>query len=137
MISTKTTNPKKKANNKCAKKQYSVECFGTDAEAKAYHLFHSGYPGKVVDDIVEYLKLTGKSTILEVGAGTGKFTELMAKNSHSQYFVNEPNPSMLAILMSKTKKTGVIPVEGTSSKMPEMKNASVDVIFVAHPVRRC
>jgi SAM-dependent methyltransferase len=47
-----------------------------DKAAKYYDKYRPSYPDKLIDDLIEKVHLTKESKILEIGAGSGKATEL-------------------------------------------------------------
>jgi SAM-dependent methyltransferase len=99
------------------------------AAASQYERGRPGYP----DDAVEWL-LTRAATddealpdVVDVGAGTGKFTASLVSRSASVTAV-EPDPEMRARLAAALP--GVHAVEGTAESMP-LGDASADVVTVA------
>ncbi|MCL2608557.1 MAG: class I SAM-dependent methyltransferase [Treponema sp.] len=65
--------------------------------AEAYEHGRPGYPVSVLD----YIKnlVPQNAVIAEVGAGTGKFTELLAKGGFTLYAI-EPNADMRKFLVT-------------------------------------
>lgn len=53
-----------------------------DAAAEYYDLYRPSYPGELIDLIVERTKLTPHSRILEIGAGSGKASELFLQRGY-------------------------------------------------------
>jgi ubiquinone/menaquinone biosynthesis C-methylase UbiE len=51
---------------------------GFDAGAKAYERGRPGYPNEAVEEVVRRLRMDSGSAVLELAAGTGKFTRMLA-----------------------------------------------------------
>src|SRR5689334_22254716 len=64
--------------------------------ADAYDRARPSYP----DDAVSWLTGSGRSYVLELGAGTGKLTEVLFGHGH-EVLATEPLPEMLAKLRSR------------------------------------
>ncbi|MBK9072369.1 MAG: class I SAM-dependent methyltransferase [Myxococcales bacterium] len=62
-----------------------------------YVRYRPGYPTGVVDFMRAELGLTQRSVVADLGAGTGKLTELFLENGNLTYAV-EPNADMRAAL---------------------------------------
>jgi SAM-dependent methyltransferase len=110
-----------------AKDQQYAQSFG--AEAAAYDAGRPGYP----DDAVEWL-LSRAATdddarpdVVDVGAGTGKFTASLVARSASVTAV-EPDELMRARLAANLPT--VVAVEGTGEQLP-LGDASADVVTYA------
>jgi len=101
--------------------------------AQAYTKARPGYPVEAVE-YIRSLVPTG-AVFADIGAGTGKFTELIAKHGYSIFAV-EPNGDMRAELV---KTLAPFPnatiVEGTAENTTLTKN-SVDVITNAQALNR-
>jgi SAM-dependent methyltransferase len=64
--------------------------------AELYDRYRPAYPERLVDDLVRLADLTGGQTVLEVGAGTGKATAMLAARGFSVLAV-EPSEAMVAV----------------------------------------
>ena len=100
-------------------------------KAQAYAEARPGYP----DEVVEYVcKLAPTSAIFaDIGAGTGKFTELLARYGNEIYAV-EPNADMrkqLAITLTLFPNVKI--VDGTA-EATTLSDYSIDVITCAQAI---
>ena len=100
---------------------------GFTAGVDAYERARPTYPPDAVEAIVATLGLAPGRTLLELGAGTGKLTRLLAP-SGARIRAVEPVEAMRANLLETAP--GVEPVEGTAESIG-LPNASVDAIVVA------
>jgi len=64
--------------------------------AELYERHRPAYPDAVVDDLVELAGLSARSTVLEIGAGTGKATSMFAARGIGVVAV-EPSEEMAAV----------------------------------------
>ena len=74
-----------------------MDVFG--AVADRYHAVRPGYPPQIADAILAYHGATPTS-IVEVGAGTGKGTDVLAR-IHANLTCIEPDPRMAALLAAR------------------------------------
>lgn len=81
------------------------------------------YPGEAVD----WLLPAGAGTVLDLGAGTGKFTRALFERGLETIAV-EPSPEMLKTLSAQLP--GVRALAGTAEQIP-LPDASVDLVTVA------
>lgn len=97
-------------------------------KAAQYEKGRPGYP----EAALAYIKNLGKnaSVFADIGAGTGKFTELIAKNRQTVYGV-EPNEDMF----QKLEQNLAVYPNATAIKAPseatDLADNSVDIITVA------
>jgi ubiquinone/menaquinone biosynthesis C-methylase UbiE len=87
--------------------------------ADAYDRARPSYP----DDAVTWMTGPGHSMVLELGAGTGKLTEVLHRAGH-EVLATDPLPEMLAVLRTHV---GVHHVVATAEHIP-MRSRSVDVV---------
>ncbi len=100
---------------------------GFTAGVDAYERARPTYPPDAVQAIVETLALAPGRTLLELGAGTGKLTRLVAP-AGARILALEPVEAMRSKLLAVVP--GVELVEGTAEAIG-LPNASVDAIVVA------
>lgn len=102
------------------------------AKSAAYDQHRPAYPDKIVQLLLEKLGLDGKTgaQVLDLAAGTGKFTTLLAQRPE-QYDVTavEPHNDMRRILEEK-KLHGVVVKEGRADSIP-LDDESVDAVICA------
>ncbi|HLT62260.1 MAG TPA: class I SAM-dependent methyltransferase [Microlunatus sp.] len=102
--------------------------FGTDAAS--YDRHRPGYPQQVLTRILEYAALPIR-TALEIGAGTGKATRLIAGHG-IEVLATEPDPRMLAVLRERTAGLPVTPVLGSFEELPVPDLAGrVELLYAA------
>ena len=99
--------------------------------ADAYERSRPTYPPDAVAQIADLLGLAPGRTLLELGAGTGKLTRLLAP-SGARILAVEPLEAMRAKLVAKL--VAIVPaaelVDGTAENIA-LPNASVDAVVVA------
>jgi SAM-dependent methyltransferase len=102
--------------------------FGTDATA--YELHRPGYPESIIEQILGYAELPIK-TALELGAGTGKATRMVAAHGIA-VLASEPDERMLAVLQQQTAGLPVTPIVGTFEDLsvPELAGR-VELLYSA------
>ncbi len=71
-----------------------------DSAASMYEEARPSYPEPLIDDILELSGFKSSDRILEIGAGTGKATEMFARRGHSVLAI-EPGKAMAAIAEKK------------------------------------
>jgi ubiquinone/menaquinone biosynthesis C-methylase UbiE len=100
---------------------------GFDRAAGVYERARPGYPSEAVDYVVEQLRLPPGGTVVDLAAGTGKFTrELVARGVRT--IAVEPVAGMRATFASVLPKVPI--VAGTAEAMP-FEDHSMDAIVAA------
>jgi Methylase involved in ubiquinone/menaquinone biosynthesis len=99
-------------------------------KADLYDKYRWNYPKKAIDWILEKTKITNESVLCDVGAGTGKLTELFSPYSKMIYAV-EPDDKMIEILRRK-RLSNIITIQKSSDSVDEIENSIIDAIIVAH-----
>lgn len=97
---------------------------GFGAGADAYDRGRPSYPPEAVAAIVRTLRLDEDKTVVDVGAGTGKFTELLVSTG-ARIIAVEPVANMRAKLQPPIEA-----VDGTGESIP-LDDGSADAITVA------
>jgi ubiquinone/menaquinone biosynthesis C-methylase UbiE len=100
--------------------------------AKAYDAHRPSYPPEAGQKLLAHLGLNGKhgGKIVDLAAGTGKFTELLAAREEKFEIVAvEPHETMRATLAAKGLD-GVVVREGKASSM-KVEDGWADAIIVA------
>lgn len=100
--------------------------------AEAYDAHRPSYIKPAVDDLLTQLRVSGvpRAKILDLAAGTGKFTELLAvRDERYQILAVEPHQQMLAKLKEKRLR-GVEVREGDAVSVP-IQNGWADAVVAA------
>lgn len=100
-----------------------VAAAGFASAAEVYERARPSYPEEAVAWLVERTGLGPESTVLDVGAGTGKLTRLLVP-SGARVVAVEPVAEMRALI------EGVEVVDGTAEELP-FPDASADLVTVA------
>ncbi|KAI5358642.1 putative methyltransferase type 11, S-adenosyl-L-methionine-dependent methyltransferase [Septoria linicola] len=103
------------------------------AKSSLYDQHRPTYSPTIVQYILDQLRVTGKkhATIVDLAAGTGKFTEaLAAREENFKIIAVEPHQQMREVLESKKLK-GVTVVNGMGDSMPSVGDETVDAVTVA------
>lgn len=100
---------------------------GFERGADAYERGRPGYPEAAVRWLLEGLRVSSQSTVVDLGAGTGKLTRLLVP-SGAHLIAVEPVPAMRRTFARVLP--GVAVVEGTAEAMP-LANSSVDAVTAA------
>jgi SAM-dependent methyltransferase len=102
------------------------------SDASSYDKFRPSYPPSAVSGLLKNLGLEGQkgARIVDLGAGTGKFTELLSQRPEGFEIIPvEPHEGMRTELEKKQLK-GVKIAEGISMDMP-FDDSSADAVIVA------
>ncbi|TMG16574.1 MAG: class I SAM-dependent methyltransferase, partial [Chloroflexi bacterium] len=103
----------------------AAEGFGR--AAAAYERGRPGYPQAAIDWMVERLRITPGATVVDLGAGTGKFSRMMHA-AGARVIAIEPVAAMRAELASAVP--GVAVLDGTAEAIP-CADASADAVTAA------
>ncbi|KAI9872997.1 MAG: hypothetical protein M1830_000951 [Pleopsidium flavum] len=99
------------------------------ANASSYDRHRPSYPLEAVDNLLKHLQIDGVTgaRIVDLGAGTGKFTELLAKRRENyEILAIEPHEAMRQELERKKLK-GVSVIAGDAANMP-LESQTVDAV---------
>src|SRR2546421_1893180 len=100
---------------------------GLGRAAAAYERGRPGYPQAAIDWMVERLRITPGATVVDLGAGTGKFSR-MRHAAGAGVTAMEPVAAMRAELASAVP--GVAVLDGTAEAIP-CADASADAVTAA------
>src|SRR5688572_10059329 len=101
-----------------------VAAEGFRRAADAYHRGRPAYPPEAVAWLVEALRIGPAMTVVDVGAGTGKFTAQLVPTGAAIIAV-EPIDAMRAVLAADLPTVTAVP--GTAEALP-LDTASVDAV---------
>jgi SAM-dependent methyltransferase len=96
------------------------------AVAQLYQRTRPGYPAESVAWMLDAVKTTGRKTVLDLGAGTGKLTRVLADAGH-QVIAVEPSAPMREALAVAQPGTRVL--DGSAESIP-LDDGSVDAVVV-------
>ena len=97
-------------------------------KAEAYAKARPGYPDAAVDYICSFAP--PNAVFADIGAGTGKFTELLARKGYDLFAV-EPNADMREQLAATLKPYPNAKIVDGSAEVTTLSDQSVDVITCA------
>ena len=95
--------------------------------APAYERGRPGYPAEAVDWMTERLGIGASSTVVDLGAGTGKFTRALVASGARLYAV-EPSPEMREQLRGAVPAATVLNATAEAIPLPD---GSVDAVTAA------
>lgn len=101
--------------------------------ASSYDKHRPSYPREAVTRFLEHLQVNGvkRARIVDLAAGTGKFTELLiGRDEDFEILAVEPNSGMRKILEEK-ELMGVEILKGEASGMVGVESQSVDAVIAA------
>lgn len=102
--------------------------FGEDADA--YERARPGYPSAALDEITARLALPMPARVLEVGAGTGKWTRTLAAAGHEVVAV-EPSEEMAAVALRRVSPSERVRVEVASFEDVDLPAGAFDLVTAA------
>jgi SAM-dependent methyltransferase len=94
-----------------------------DLAAEEYEATRPSYP----DEVLDLLPIANDATVLDLGAGTGKLTRVLARR-YARVIAVEPLDGMRGILERVVRDVEALP--GSAEEIP-LDDASVDAVFVA------
>lgn len=95
-----------------------------------YVKYRPDYPNQLIDTLVEQLGLTPASSIADIGAGTGIFSQLLLNTGLSVTAV-EPNQKMLAAAKVQLNNHPDFSFRNNSAEQTGLTSHSLDLITVA------
>jgi ubiquinone/menaquinone biosynthesis C-methylase UbiE len=107
---------------------HPIAASGFSSTADIYAKARPDYPLEFVQLLIKDLKLNQTSKVLELGAGTGKFTKVLSSLVSSKITAVEPLKEMRQQFKAILPEIEIL--EGTAEKIPT-ESQSFDVVFVA------
>lgn len=101
-----------------------------NAKAALYDRYRWPYPPAAIRWAASAIGLDGTSVACDVGAGTGRLTEMFQPLCGKLYAV-EPDHAMLAVLKRKGMAK-VVPLEKKAHRLEAIPESSVDAILAGH-----
>jgi len=104
------------------------------ASSSEYDTYRPSYPPEAVERLIEVLEIQGQNGIkvLDLAAGTGKFTQLLAARPESYEVVAvEPHDGMRKELESKNLQNVTVK-KGTAENMEGIQDQEFGAVVVAH-----
>ncbi|KAI9724431.1 MAG: hypothetical protein M1812_000499 [Candelaria pacifica] len=107
------------------------------SNASSYDQNRPSYPPEAVDKLLTHLYLNDmpEAQIVDLAAGTGKFTELLANRKEGYEIIAiEPHEAMRRELEKKELK-GVVVKDGYAAHIP-LEDQSVDAVIASQPINK-
>ncbi|KAI9729605.1 MAG: hypothetical protein M1834_006801 [Cirrosporium novae-zelandiae] len=108
------------------------------SKAAAYDQYRPSYPPEALEHLLDNLKVVGlaQAKIVDLAAGTGKFTELIAARKEAYHITAvEPHEGMCQELIKKNL-TNVTVKAGSATSIP-VADQSLDAVIAAQtPLKR-
>jgi SAM-dependent methyltransferase len=111
---------------------YSDRAHSGFADGTAYDQYRPSFPAESVEVLLEAVRVAGvaEAKVVDLGAGTGKFTEILARrNERFRITAVEPHQGMRQVLEAK-QLANVVVQEGMANRIP-VQDQSVDAVIVA------
>lgn len=100
---------------------------GFGRAAEAYERGRPDYPPSAVEHLLRVLNIGAQSCVVELGAGTGKFTRYLAATG-ARIIAVEPVPSMRARLAEQLPSVQIV---DATAEATSLADASVDAVVAA------
>ncbi|WBW95076.1 class I SAM-dependent methyltransferase [Oceanirhabdus sp. W0125-5] len=101
-----------------------------DHAAEYYDKFRPSYPKEIIDSIIKESNINEHSQLLEIGAGSGKATELFVKRGLKIHCI-EPGENLARIGEKRFKDTGRVSYDIKRFEEWEGEKESFDLIYSA------
>ncbi len=98
--------------------------------SEEYDRFRPGYPSELAQAVAAYAKAGPQSRWLEIGSGTGKGTEIFARQG---YFIHclEPGANLSAVAAAKFRDLPNVTFENATFEAWRLQPAHYEVVFAA------
>jgi len=101
---------------------------GFQAGSEVYERGRPDYPVEAVEFLIDTLGIDSTTIIVELGAGTGKFTRMLVASTEAKVIAVEPVENMRRQLQSLLPDVAVL--DGTAESIP-LGEAAADVVLAA------
>ena len=101
-----------------------------DRNAEQYDAVRPSYPDAAIDDLLKRSSIEPGGRVLEVGAGTGKATVLLARRGYSVVAI-EPAPRMAALLRRHVAPYKNVSIAETTFEAWDGAEESFDLVVSA------
>lgn len=105
------------------------DAWGRNEKASSYERGRPSYPPTAIEHLVRVLGIGPGRTVVDLGAGTGKFTRLLVATG-ARVIAVEPQAAMRAELAALADAPSFEIVDGSAEAIP-LPDASVDVVCAA------
>jgi len=100
---------------------------GFERSPQAYHRGRPDYPAEAAERLMDVLSIDHRSPVLELGAGTGKFTRFLEERA-GLVFASDPSPAMRKDLGQRTQSAHLF---GSRAECIGIADQSVDAVVCA------
>jgi SAM-dependent methyltransferase len=100
---------------------------GFERSPQAYHRGRPDYPAEAAARLLEVLNIGSDSQVLELGAGTGKFTRFLEARA-GRVFASDPSPAMRTALGQHRRSAHLF---GSRAEQIAVKDHAVDSVVCA------
>jgi SAM-dependent methyltransferase len=107
-----------------------ADAWGGDHNASSYERGRPSYPTSAVEHLARVLNIGPGRTVVDLGAGTGKFTRLLITTG-ARVVAVEPQAAMRAELSAAAPASGTLEVVDGGAESIPLPDASVDVVCAA------
>jgi SAM-dependent methyltransferase len=101
-----------------------------NGRVESYKRFRPSYPTEILDLLTRECGLTPESTVVDVAAGTGLFSELFLQNGNTVLAI-EPNDEMRAVCQERQISYPRLRVQNGTAEATGVKSGSADFLTVA------
>lgn len=106
-----------------------ADAWGGDEKASSYERGRPSYPLAAIEHLVRVLDIGPGRTVVDLGAGTGKFTRLLVATG-ARVIAVEPQAAMRAELAALPDAASFEVLDGSAESIP-LPDASVDAVCAA------
>lgn len=113
-----------------SEEKWKKDSLGFDATSAIYDMYRPSYPQIIIDELIESTQVNASSSLLEIGAGSGKATELfLPLNCHITCV--EPGEDLARLGLAKLNVEGNITYKVGRFEDIDLFDRTYDLIFSA------